>query len=227
MAVATAGVIRHDVPLSLYRDLARQSDFMAVGRHTDSPESDDYAAGVLVAPGWVLTAAHFVGEASFWTFGEQQFRGIRVIRHPKLEPGATETQWTGWDMALVELDRPVTSIKPAERYRGRAEVGQVVTKVGYGYQGDGENGLRQPPTQLRLAGQNVIEAAGGELDGREFTTDVLVFDFDGPGPDAPNPLGSPDPLPLEIGGSKGDSGGGVFLQDGGAWKLAGIVSGAM
>ena len=103
MAVATAGVIRHDVPLSLYRDLARQSDFMAVGRHTDSPESDDYAAGVLVAPGWVLTAAHFVGETSFWTFGEQQFRGVRVIRHPKLEPGATETQWTGWDMALVEL----------------------------------------------------------------------------------------------------------------------------
>ncbi|HYO81077.1 MAG TPA: trypsin-like serine protease, partial [Bryobacteraceae bacterium] len=39
--------------------------------------------------------------------------------------------------------------------------------------------------------------------------------------------GSPEPLLKEIGGSKGDSGGGVFMLHGGKWQLIGIVSGAL
>ena len=39
--------------------------------------------------------------------------------------------------------------------------------------------------------------------------------------------GSPIPLELEIGGSKGDSGGGVFMDDNGTTVLIGIVSGAL
>ncbi|MEZ5391559.1 MAG: trypsin-like serine protease [Bryobacterales bacterium] len=164
LCVANAGMIRHDVPQSLYRDLAKQSDFVSVGRYSDSPDSNDYAAGVLVAPRWVLTAAHFVGETSFWTFGEQQFRGIRVIRHPKLERGATETQWTGWDMALVELDRPVTHIKPAERYRGCADVSQA--RVAPVQHGGFRSADAEPPVctggSVSVAGQSSFTRRGVE-----------------------------------------------------------------
>ncbi|MEX2263821.1 MAG: trypsin-like serine protease, partial [Bryobacteraceae bacterium] len=148
-------------------------------------------------------------------------------QHPRLEPGATETQWTGWDLALVELDRPVEDVQPAIRYRGREEVGAVVTKIGYGNVGDGLSGLKSLAVQERLGGQNVIEAAGGTVESRQFGIDVLVFDFDSPVSSDSNRFGSPEPLLYEIGGSKGDSGGGVFMQHSGKWRLVGIVSGAL
>ena len=138
-----------------------------------------------------------------------------------------EAQWNGWDLALVELDRPVVDVQPAIRYRGREEVGAVVRKIGYGYVGDGLNGLQSPAVQERLGGENVIDAAGGTVESRRFGTDVLVFDFDSPVDGASNRFGSSEPLAQEIGGSKGDSGGGVFMQHGGQWQLVGIVSGAL
>jgi hypothetical protein len=87
--------------------------------------------------------------------------------------------------------------------------------------------LHSPPTFERLGGRNVIDAVGGLYEGRAFTSDVLIFDFDDPQAGGPNRFGSPTPLPLEIGGSKGDSGAGVFLQVNGEWQLCGIVSGAL
>lgn len=226
--VASGGIIRHDVELEQYVRLAAEPAFRSVGRYADAADPDDVAGGVLVAPRWVLTASHFLGEQSTWTFGDKEvYHAVRVVRHPRVGQGPHEAQWSGFDLALVELDRPVANVAPAVRYRGRAEVGATVTKVGYGYVGNGRDGMKAPPTQMRLAGQNVIDAAGGELDGREFSSDVLAFDFDGPGAAEANRMGSPEPLPLEIGGSKGDSGGGVFLEEDGEWRLAGIVSGAL
>jgi len=62
---------------------------------------------------------------------------------------------------------------------------------------------------------------------RKFSTSVMVCDFDNPENQESNHFGSPIPLELEIGGSKGDSGGGVFIDDNGTTVLAGIVSGAL
>lgn len=222
-----AGMIRHDVSIERYRELGRRPEFKSVGRYSPSVDSDDYAAGVLISKQWVLTAAHFPDGISVWHFGSSFYRTKRIIRHPKLKPGAVEAQWNGWDLALVELDRPVEDVQPAIRYRGREEVGAVVTKVGYGNVGDGLNGLKSPATQERLGGQNVIDAAGGTVELREFGIDVLVFDFDSPLSPASSRFGSPEPLECEIGGSKGDSGGGVFMQHDGKWQLVGIVSGAL
>ena len=222
-----AGMVRHDVDLQRYRELGRRSEFNAVGRYSTSPDSKDHAAGVLISPRWILTAAHFPADISVWSFGSSFYRTKRIVRHPKLEPGATEAQWNGWDLALVELDRPVEDVKPAIRYRGHEEVGAIVTKIGYGFVGDGLNGLKAPGVQERLGGQNVIDAAGGTVESRRFGTDVLVFDFDSPVDPATNRFGSAEPLVLEVGGSKGDSGGGIFMRHRGEWKLIGIVSGAL
>lgn len=221
------GIIRHDVNIEKYREIGRKPEFESVGRYAATTESKDYAAGVLIAPRWILTASHFPDEKSVWMFKDKFYKTKRIVKHPKLTPDAVERQWDGWDLALVELESEVKGIKPAIRYRGQAEVGAIITKVGYGFIGDGLNGLQSPRHQERLGGHNVIDAAGGTLDSRKFSPDVLVCDFDNPASPEANTLGSPAPVELEIGGSKGDSGGGCFAKIDDKWQLVGIVSGGL
>ena len=223
----STGIIRHDTDIEKYREMGARPEFECLGRYSVSEASQDFAAGVLVSPTWVLTAAHFVEDSSVWMFGGAFYETKRIIKHPKLLPGAEEAQWDGWDMALVELRSPVTNVKPANCYRERDELGAIITKIGYGYVGDGQAGMKNPRRQERLGGQNTIDAIGGNVDGRTFGTDVMVCDFDSPTTDQFNRFGSAVPLELEIGGSKGDSGGGVFVNKNGQWQLVGIVSGAL
>ncbi|MDB4292402.1 trypsin-like serine protease [Maribacter sp.] len=226
-ATSFVGMIRHDVDIDKYREIGRQPEFKCVGRYAISETSEDYAVGVLISSKWVLTAAHFVQDSSVWKFGGHFYRTKRIIKHPKLLPNAEETQWNGWDMALVELENHVLNVKPAERYRGNEELGRMVTKLGYGYLGNGKAGLATPRVQEKLGGHNRIDAIGGLFEERAFSESVMVCDFDSPENKESNQFGSPIPLQLEIGGSKGDSGGGVFMDDNGTFVLVGIVSGAL
>ena len=221
------GMIRHDVDIEKYLEIGKQSKYDCVGRYSISETEEDYAVGVLISSQWVLTAAHFVQDSSVWKFGDNFYPTKRIIKHPKLEPNAEETQWTGWDMALVELEDPVLDIVPAQRYRGNAELGKIITKLGYGFVGNGKAGMLIPKIQKRLGGQNTIDAVGGIFEDREFSTSVMACDFDNPENPESNRFGSPIPLELEIGGSKGDSGGGVFMEEHGTTVLVGIVSGAL
>ena len=221
------GIVRHDVPIERYEELGQHSKYDCVGRYSISEKSNDYAVGVLIDSKWVLTAAHFIQDASVWKFGDHFYETKGIVKHPALEPGAEETQWSACDLAIVELKNPVKDIEPAKRYYGKNELNKVITKIGYGYMGDGNIGLADPRVQVKLGGQNVIDAIGGTFEDREFTTSVMVCDFDSEESSEYNRFGSPLPLELEIGGSKGDSGGGIFIEENGQTFLAGIVSGAL
>lgn len=227
--IQVSGIIRHDTDIENYRELGRQPEFNSVGRYSITEIIEDYATGVLIAPRWVLTAAHFAEDSSVWLFGDTYYQTKRIVRHPNLSqlPADRQSQWDGWDIALIELDSPVVNVKPAVRYRERSELGATITKIGYGFIGNGLEGMKSPSTQERLGGQNIIDTIGGLINDIDLGPDVLVCDFDSPDTDEYNHLGSSAPLELEIGGSKGDSGGGVFIEHNGEWQLAGIVSGAL
>jgi len=236
------GFIRHDRPLAAYQHLGRQEAFQCVGEvaFTQEPRerSKIKASAVLIAPEWALTAGHVAAKTDLekqrYTFGGEQYRGIRRILHPDFDPDAPQVEdkleniAAGVDLALVQLDRPVANVTPAARYHGENEVGQTMVAIGCGVVGYGTTGRPVLPlTQERLGGRNVIDAAGATLGDLTVTERVLLCDFDAPSDSTRNRLGKPVSLDLEVSGSPGDSGGGWFIRVGCSWRLVAVHSGAV
>lgn len=182
--------------------------------------------GVLIAPQWVVTAAHAVT----WQPDIKQvtIAGVprdveRLVVHPGykkpskdlLDQALATWDWTLFrvllsssdDIALIQLAQPVTGITPVAVNKGDKEFGQVVKVIGKGATGNGVTGYAfssSHRTELRRAYNKVTSA-----DGR-----WLCYAFDGPS----------DALPLEGGSGNGDSGGPVLVQAGQDWSLAGLTS---
>jgi hypothetical protein len=164
-------------------------------------------ACALIAPSWVLTAAHVAATIpanGVIEFGGTKYTVKRVLIHPQGHD--RDGMPPEVDLALVEITAPVAGIVPLPLYRGTDELKKTVLIAGYG--DAGTPGHIQKTDGRRRAVTNVVHDAGPV---RLF----LVFD-------AP-PAGTPN----EGVGGPGDSGGPCLIDVDGTRYLCGISSASM
>lgn len=214
-SIANAIVIRDDVADEQYRMAA--SDFPALAVLPGEGH------GVLIAPQWVVTAAHAVSPGLDCVELAGVQRAVRrVVIHPgyrqppqaMVDAALKSGDWAAFfefmdgtdDIALIELSEPAQDIAAVVLYSGVA-LGEVVRIMGRGATGTGAQGhglhVRRR-VELRQ-GFNRIDVDDGRW---------LAYTFDAP----------PDALPLEATMGSGDSGGPMLIAVDDAWQLAGIAA---
>jgi len=196
------------------------AQFTSVGR-VDGHFS---GSGVLIAPNWVLTAAHVADfsdpdEIEF-TVGGQVYHSAEVILHPDYVTFSSNHEA---DIALVRLETPIGDITPATMWRfGQATdlIGRTAGWVGFGQGGDGLTGATGSYGKRGFT--NVIDYTGDQIG---VTAGAFVSDFDRiDGSENLSEHSDPNPTALEGNVTPFDSGGGVFTQVDNLDYLVGVIS---
>lgn len=177
-----------------------------------------YAGASLIAPRWLLTAAHVAehvtpGRTSV-ELATARYQITRTVAHPTYDPAwVAEHEDEGEDalaahpvvdLALVELETLVNDVVPFALYEDSDELGREVVLLGRGAFGDGLRGSRGFDRGLRQA-TNLID---------EADTCWLKMRFDAP----------PNGTRLEGTSGEGDSGGPALIERDGRYLIAGVSS---
>lgn len=209
--------------------LANQPQFDGlVAFSEDEGEAWDDASGTWLGnfggAGWLLTAAHNFkkGEPAdnylYRTRTGTVCNGVRRFKHPRYN-GDGDTR-SGYDVALVQLDRPVTDAgAPPLLFAGDLKVGMRVVMVGFGCRGLGTTGE-----------QAVFDSSENNKTAAENTIDEVAAPTarDTDGEDSGNWLSVTLRRESEGGGrldgilGAGDSGGSVWMRSDGRWYIVGV-----
>lgn len=223
---AQAAIMRADVPDSEYQAFAANTaTFDPVGCLFFKENGNwNTASAVLIDDGagtagssWLLAAGHSTlnGNADFRVyFGNaiyESYKSMAIADAVYTYPGYTGG-WGGdtWDIALIHLSQSVTDITPATIASVGAQPGDLVTLAGFGTPTTALDGTLGSFDGVKRAGENRIDSRGSPifLDGEQY----LVTRF--------GPIWHEETLPLELGTTPGDSGGGWFNANG---ELIGIT----
>jgi hypothetical protein len=194
---APAIVTRHDVPDEAY--VRKAADLPSYCRMM-APDG----GGALIAPGWVITAAHLTPEfkpGHRFRCGAEELQIAEIIVHPKYDENVGRH-----DLALIRLKEPSAQV-PLELWRGEGEAQHVVSLIGHWQGGNGNTGV-SPEAEKKLKGAtNKVSYADEHW---------LKFVMDAPSNHASTPL--------EGVSGGGDSGAPAYLIQGGAAYLLGVGS---
>ena len=195
LAPSEAMIIRHDRDEADYRELGLQ--YPAVGKI--SPDG----TGTLIAPRWVLTAAHvaqmFQRREGDVSFGGRSYPVEASFIHPDWKRNGDVA-----DIALLRLAEAVQGIEAVGVNEKKDEAGKRVVFVGYGDFGTGETGA------VRMDG--VLRGATNQVAGVQER--AIFFTFDDPA----------DATRLEGISGPGDSGGPALVERNGKLWTLGVSS---
>lgn len=196
-APAAAVVVRHDTPDVEYVRKARELPSYCRMMVPDG-------GGALVAPGWVLTAAHLapaLRTGHQFRCGAEELQVAEVVVHPNYDENIGRH-----DLALVRLSAP-SAQKPLKLSQDPLGQGEVVNLIGHWQSGTGLTGASEQFEKKPRAATNAVSAADENW---------LRFVFDAPS--------SLEATALEGVSGGGDSGAPAYLFKGGEAYLVGVGS---